>query len=68
MDEFGNITRNKARLIAQGYTQVERIDFNGTFTLVARLEFVRLLLYIPCAKKFILQQMNVKSAFLNRFL
>ena len=35
-DEFGNIVRNKARLVAQSYTQVEGIDFNETFAPVAR--------------------------------
>ena len=42
-DENGNITRNKARLVAQGYTQVEGVDFDETFALVARLESIRLL-------------------------
>ena len=45
-DEFGNIVRNKARLVAQGYTQVEGIDFDETFALVARLGSIRLLLSI----------------------
>ena len=39
-DEFGTITRNKARLVAQGYTQIEEIDFDETFAPVARLESV----------------------------
>lgn len=67
-DEKGNVVRNKARLVAQGYTQVEGIDFNETFAPVARLESVRLLLAIACHLKFKLYQMDVKSAFLNGLL
>ncbi|CAM8957230.1 unnamed protein product [Rhodiola kirilowii] len=50
-DEKGNITRNKARLVAQGYTQIEGIDFKETFALVARLEAIRLLLALACHLK-----------------
>ena len=39
-DAFGNITRNKARLVAQGYTQIESIDFDDTFAPVARIESI----------------------------
>lgn len=65
-DEFGTIVRNKARLVAQGYTQVERTDFDETFAPVARLESIRLLLSIACHLKFKLFQMDVKSAFCER--
>ncbi|GAU51065.1 hypothetical protein TSUD_411780 [Trifolium subterraneum] len=67
-DENGTITRNKARLVAQGYTQVEGLDFDETFALVARLESIRLLLGVACILKFKLFQMDVKSAFLNGYL
>ena len=43
-DENGLVVRNKARLVAQGYTQVEGIDFDETFAPVARLEAIRILL------------------------
>ncbi|GAA0145718.1 hypothetical protein LIER_36173 [Lithospermum erythrorhizon] len=56
---------NKARLVAQGYTQVERIDFVETFAHVARLEAIRLLIALACLLKFKLYQMDVKIAFLN---
>ncbi|MCH81590.1 gag-pol polyprotein [Trifolium medium] len=67
-DENGIVTRNKARLVAQGYTQIEGIDFDETFAPVARLESIRLLLAISCMMKFKLHQMDVKSAFLNGYL
>ncbi|XP_058732808.1 uncharacterized mitochondrial protein AtMg00820-like [Vicia villosa] len=65
MDENGIITRNKARLVAQGYNQEEGIDFEETFAPVARLEAIRLLLAYACSLDFELFQMDVKSAFLN---
>ena len=43
-DENGLVVRNKARLVAQGYTQVEGTDFDETFAPVARLEAIRILL------------------------
>ncbi|BBN67220.1 transposable element gene [Prunus dulcis] len=67
-DEKGQIMRNKARLVAQGYTQIEGLDFDETFAPVARLESVRLLLSIACYLRFKLYQMDVKSAFLNGVL
>jgi hypothetical protein len=43
-DEHGVVTRIKAQLIAKGYSQVEGLDFDETFALVARLESIRILL------------------------
>jgi hypothetical protein len=57
--------RNIARLIAQGLSQVEGLDFGETFTPVACLETIRILLAFVAFKGFKLYQMNVKSAFLN---
>jgi hypothetical protein len=65
-DENGTVTRNKARLVAQGYTRVEGLDFDETFAPVARLESIRL--GVACILKFKLFQMDVKSAFLNGYL
>ena len=67
-DEDGEVVRNKFRLVAQRYTQVEGIDFDESFTPVARLKSIWILLSITCIMKFKLYQMNVKSAFLNRLL
>ena len=60
--------QNKARFVAQGYSQIEGIDFEEIFSPIARLESIRLLLSISCVHKFKLHQMDVKSAFLNGFL
>jgi hypothetical protein len=64
-DQDGIVVRNKVRLVAQGYTQVEGLDFGGTYALVARLEAIRILLAYACAHNIKLYQMDVKSAFLN---
>jgi hypothetical protein len=63
--ENGVVTRNKARLVAQGFTQVEGLDFEETYALVARLEAIRMLLAYAAHHNFKLYQMDVKSAFLN---
>ncbi|KAI3697733.1 hypothetical protein L6452_30830 [Arctium lappa] len=65
LDEHGTVTRNKARLVAQGYRQEEGIDYDETFAPVSRLEAIRLFLAYAVYKDFIVYQMNVKSAFLN---
>jgi hypothetical protein len=67
-DEHGTVIRNKDRLVAQGYTQIEGVDFDETFTLVARLESIRILLSIACHLGFKLYHMDVKSAFSNGIL
>ena len=64
-DENGLVVRNKARLVAQGYTLVKGIDFDETFAHVARLEAIRILLAYANHQNIILHQMDVKSAFLN---
>ena len=64
MDELGNVVRNKAWLIVQGYNQEEGIDFDETFASVAKIEAIRLLLTFVCHMDFKLFQMDVKSAFL----
>ncbi|GJY45968.1 retrovirus-related pol polyprotein from transposon TNT 1-94 [Tanacetum coccineum] len=65
LDENGVVSRNKARLVAQGYNQQEGIDYDETYAPVARLESIRILLAYACALDFKLYQMDVKSAFLN---
>ena len=65
LNEQGEVTRNKARLVAQGYSQQEGIDYTETFAPGARLEAIRLLLSYAINHGIILYQMDVKSAFLN---
>ncbi|GKB88461.1 retrovirus-related pol polyprotein from transposon TNT 1-94 [Tanacetum coccineum] len=68
LDENGVVSRNKARLVAQGYNQQKGIDYDKTYSPVARLESIRILLAYACALDFKLFQMDVKSAFLNGFI
>jgi hypothetical protein len=66
--ENGEAVRNKSRLVAQGYSQKEGIDYEETFSPVAHFEAIRLLLAFSMAKGFKLYQIDVKSAFLNGYL
>ncbi|GKC64479.1 retrovirus-related pol polyprotein from transposon TNT 1-94, partial [Tanacetum coccineum] len=68
LDENGIVSRNKARLVAQGYNQQEGIDYDETYVPIARLESIRILLAIACTNDFKLYQMDVNSAFLNGFI
>nr|GEW72422.1 retrovirus-related Pol polyprotein from transposon TNT 1-94 [Tanacetum cinerariifolium] len=63
-DKRGIMIRNKARLVAQGHSQEEGIDYNEVFALVARIEAIRLFLAYASFKDFMVYQMDVKSAFL----
>ncbi|GJS62891.1 ribonuclease H-like domain-containing protein [Tanacetum coccineum] len=63
-DERGMVIRNKVRLMAQGYTQEEGIDYEEVFAPVARIEAIRLFLAYASYMRFIVYQMYVKSAFL----
>nr|GEV86926.1 retrovirus-related Pol polyprotein from transposon TNT 1-94 [Tanacetum cinerariifolium] len=63
-DERGIMIKNKARLVAQGYTQEEGIDYDEVFALVAKIEAIRLFLAYASFKEFVVYQMDVKSAFL----
>ncbi|GJY76328.1 putative ribonuclease H-like domain-containing protein [Tanacetum coccineum] len=63
-DERGVVVRNKARLVAQRYTQEEGIDYDEVFDPVARIEAIGLFLAFASFMGFIVYQMDVKSAFL----
>ncbi|GJQ90523.1 retrovirus-related pol polyprotein from transposon TNT 1-94 [Tanacetum coccineum] len=64
-DEHGITTKNKARLVAQGYSQEEGIDYDETFAPVARIEAIRIFLAFATYTNFIVFEMDVKSAFFN---
>nr|GFC06813.1 retrovirus-related Pol polyprotein from transposon TNT 1-94 [Tanacetum cinerariifolium] len=63
-DERGIIVRNKARLVAQGHTQEEWIDYDEVFSPVARIEAIRLFLAYASFMGFTVYQMDVKSGFI----
>jgi hypothetical protein len=63
--EDDEIMRNKTRLVAQGFSQVEGLDFGKTFALVAHLKTIRILLPFAASKGFKLYQMDVNGTFLN---
>ena len=62
-DEDGQVVRNKARLVAQGYTQVEGMDYGETYAPVARLESIRILLAYANHHDITLYQMDIKKCF-----
>ena len=68
LNEYGEVTRNKARLVYKVYSPEEGIDYGETFSLVAILEGVRLFLAYVAYKDFTVYQIDVKFAFLNGIL
>ena len=68
MNENKDITRNKVRLVAQGYSQEEGIDFEETYAPVVRLEAIRILLAFVVSQSVKLFPMDVKSVFLNGYI
>jgi hypothetical protein len=65
LNEDGQVTRNKARLVCKGYAQIEGINFEETFAPVSRMEAIRFLLTYVCSKNVKVYQMDIKSSFLN---
>ncbi|KAK1696352.1 hypothetical protein QYE76_013049 [Lolium multiflorum] len=64
-DADGNITVYKARLVAKGFRQIQGVDYDETFSPVAKLKSVRILLAIAAFFDYEIWQMDVKMAFLN---
>nr|GEX39996.1 retrovirus-related Pol polyprotein from transposon TNT 1-94 [Tanacetum cinerariifolium] len=65
LDEYGDVLKNKARLVAKGYRQEEGIDFEESFTHVARIEAIRIFITNAASKNMTIYQTDVKTAFLN---
>ncbi|GKE54479.1 retrovirus-related pol polyprotein from transposon TNT 1-94 [Tanacetum coccineum] len=63
LDEYGDVLKNKAWLVAKGYRQEE--GFEELFTPVARIEAIRIFIANAATKNMIIYQMDVKTAFLN---
>nr|GEV09512.1 reverse transcriptase domain-containing protein [Tanacetum cinerariifolium] len=67
-DESSLVIRNKARLVAVGYSQQKGIDYDETFAPIARIEAIRLFLAYAAHKDFTVFQIDIKTAFLNVIL
>ncbi|GJR05885.1 retrovirus-related pol polyprotein from transposon TNT 1-94 [Tanacetum coccineum] len=65
LDEYGDVLKNKARLVTKGYHQEEGIDFEESFATVARIEAIRIFIANAASKNMIIYHMDVKTAFLN---
>ena len=67
-DNKGEVSRYKARLVAQGFTQVPRVDYIDTFAPVAKFSTLRVLLTLAATYNWEIHQMDVKNAYLNEKL
>nr|GEY47083.1 retrovirus-related Pol polyprotein from transposon TNT 1-94 [Tanacetum cinerariifolium] len=65
LDEYGDVLKNKAQLVAKGYRQEEGTDFEESFTPVARIESIRIFIANSASKNMTIYQMDVKITFLN---
>jgi hypothetical protein len=65
LNEDGHVTGKKARLVCKGYAQVKGIEFEETFSPVARMEAIKLILDYDCFENIKVYQMDVKSTLLN---
>ncbi|GJZ38521.1 retrovirus-related pol polyprotein from transposon TNT 1-94 [Tanacetum coccineum] len=65
LDEYGDVLKNNARLVAKGYRQEEGINFKESFAPVARIKAIRIFIENAASKNMIIYQMDVKTAFLN---
>jgi hypothetical protein len=68
LNSDGSIEREKARLCAKGYSQVQYVDFNETFAPVMKYKSLRILLAIATIKNYEIEHLDVQTAFLNATL
>lgn len=61
----GTIMRHKARLVFHGFNQVAGVDYSQTFSLIAKLATIRVVLSIAVQKSWVVHQMDVSNPFLN---
>nr|GFC13763.1 retrovirus-related Pol polyprotein from transposon TNT 1-94 [Tanacetum cinerariifolium] len=65
LDEYGDVLKNKVRLVAKGYRQEEGIDFKESFAPVARIEVIHIFVANAASRNITVYQMDVKTTFLN---
>nr|GFC07249.1 retrovirus-related Pol polyprotein from transposon TNT 1-94 [Tanacetum cinerariifolium] len=65
LDEYGDVLKNKAHLVAKGYIQEKGINFKESFAPVTRLEAIRIFIANAASKNMTVYQIDVKTAFLN---
>nr|GEZ01793.1 retrovirus-related Pol polyprotein from transposon TNT 1-94 [Tanacetum cinerariifolium] len=65
LDEYDDVLKNKARLVAKGYRKKKGIDFEESFTPVARIEAIHIIIANAASKNMTIYQMDVKTAFFN---
>jgi hypothetical protein len=68
MNDAGQVEKFKDRLVAKGYSQVEGVDFGEIFSPVAKLTSIRVLMSLVATFDLEIEQMDVKTTFLNRDL
>jgi hypothetical protein len=67
-DADGSIEKYKARFVARGFSQIEGVDYDETFTPVGRYISIRSIISIAAKMGWSIHQMDVKTAFLNGFI
>ncbi len=64
----GSVARYKARLVAQGYSQIPSIDFNKTFAPIVRRESLKIFLAVSALLGFLVEQMDIVGVYLESLM